>query len=636
MKVITEREQDFRDIGWEHFSTVEEALPILQEMKYVGLDIETTSLSFMLGEMILLQLGNYEHQFLIDVATVSPKLFKKLIEKKPLLGQNLSFDLVWLYKEGIIPDKIYDTYLAEYVLTMGRRLPEGYRGLGSLVERYCDVVIDKSMQKNIHEVGILNYDALVYSGNDIKYLGQIAEGQQHYIRKYGLGKAVSIENRFCRVVAYMEFSGVRVDKDAWIANVRYNEYDEYKTWLELTEYYKQHDPTPAVFPDSPVNWKSSLQVCEVFEKLGIDVVDPKTGKRTVEEGWIEKQTHPIIPLYLAYRGANKQVTTYGRDWLENILSDGRVHTKYKSMVDTGRTSCGNTKKGPYPNMQNLPNEDRVRRCFIAGSRNVLVACDYSSQESVLLADMSKEPNLLEFYINGGADLHSYAASKIWKHIIGDTPIEEIKDKFKNYRQLAKASNFAIAYGGTGFTISNNLNISKEEGDKVYEEYMKAFPGLAKFFEAQKRRAFNDGFIRVSDYSGRIRFVDGIDDVKHYLGKVDWDKFKEDPLYKEEVNGYQRRRGGIEREAMNSPIQGTAAEMSKLAGVYFFEWILENKLFNKVYIPIFVHDEYVAECPKNKADMVAEALQFCMETAGEEFLSILKIKAEPQIGQSWPK
>lgn len=636
MKVVTNRIEDFVEIGWREFASVEDVLKFFEDKKFVGLDIETTSMSFMLGEITALQLGTYEEQFIIDVATVDIKLFKKLIESKPILGQNLSFDITWLYAAGIIPDRLYDTFLAEYVLTMGLMVPDGYRALGSLVERYCGVVIDKSMQKNIHEVGILNVDAINYAGNDVKYLALIAQGQQERIRKFGLGEAVRLENKFARVVSYMEFSGVKVNKDAWLANVRFNEYEEYRTWKELTDFYQQYDDSPAVFPDLPINWNSSKQVCDAFEAIGIDVTDPKTGKRSVVEGLIEKQDHPIIPLYVAYKGANKQVTTYGREWLNNVLSDGRVHTKYKSMVDTGRTACGNTRMGPFPNMQNLPSEDRVRRCFIAGSRNVLITCDYSSQESVLLADMSQETNLLEFYLKGGADLHSYTAAKVWPHIIKDTPFEEIKTKFPQLRQIAKTVNFALAYGGTGFTISNNLNLPKEEGEKIYSDYMKAFPGLNAFFEKMKKQAFHDGFIRVSRKTGRIRFVDGIDNVNSYLSRVDWKRYKAELEYKEEVTPYQKRRGGIEREAMNSPIQGTAAEMSKLAGVYFLDWIIENKLFGKVLIPIFVHDEYVVECSKTKSEVVAKALQECMELAGEEFLTTLKIKAEPQISQLWEK
>lgn len=638
VSVITNRPESFLEIGWDTFESVDDSIMRLNSEGVIGLDTETTGLSSTLHKLHCIQLGCREFQHVIDTDTVDIKQYKKLIEESSIIMHNGMFDLTFLYKQGIVPRMVYDTYLAEYVLTMGMILPRGSRGLGGVIKKYVGVDIDKSQQASIADTGILNKEAILYSANDVKYLQDVANSQHTLIIKKGLTETVRLENRFSRVLAYMEHCGVKVDKNKWMSNVRKCEYEEYKTWEVLSDYWKEitpNSPDP-IFPDFPINWLSSKQVVEAFSSIGINTFNEAEQKHSVEEGFISKSTHPIIPLYLDYRGANKRVTTYGREWVNNVMPDGRVHTKYKPMVDTGRTACGDTKSGPFPNMQNLPALPLLRSCFVADSRNSLIICDYSSQESVLLADMSQEPNLLEFYLTGGADLHSYTAMKIWPQETAGHDISEIKHKFKDLRQNAKAANFAIAYGGSGFTIAENLGIPPEVGNQVYEAYMQAFPKLGEYFEKKKKEAFNDGYILINNITGRKRFVDRIDDVRREFREVDWSRYKKDAEYKEQVLPIIKRKSAIERESLNAPVQGTAADMSKRAGILFFDWILENKLFDKVKIVIFIHDEWVVECNKSEAEEVGRVLQECMESAGKEFLTRLTIKAEPEISQVWEK
>jgi DNA polymerase-1 len=635
--VVTGDEEKFMNIGWTNYVDVQYVLDYFYGAKSIQVDLETSGSSFKAASIHSMQLGDRDFQFIIDAYTIDLKLFKELIESVVVIGQNLSFDLPFLYNIGIVPKECWDTYLAEYVLTMGLRLPPGSRSLGAIVKKYLDVDMDKSAQSTIADSGLSSWEDVEYSGEDVRYLHDVARMQYKEAQRKKLIQAVRLENEFVKVVSYIEFSGVKVDVLKWMSNVREVEYKEYKAWMELTEFYAQAiglDEAP-VFPSLPVNWLSSKQVVEVMKHFGVNVVED--GKETVDASVLMKELdkHPIVPLYLKYRELNKEVTTYGREWLSNVLSDGKVHTKYKSMVDTGRTSCGDTKFGPFPNMQNLPADSRIRGCFIpSNKRNTFVVCDYSSQESVLLADMSQESNLLEFYLNGEADLHSYAASKIWASEIGSTPLDEVKSKFPEYRQRAKSANFAISYGGSGYTIANNLNIPPAQGEAVYDAYMKAFPGLAKFFEEQKRKVFEKGYILINEKTGRKRFGEGIKDVHSKYINIEWTRYKKDKEYKEECQKVMKQKGGIEREALNTPIQGTAADMSKLAGVKFFNWIVEKKMFGKILIPIFVHDEYVVECSKGNAEKVATKLKECMEDAGNFFLSTLKINAEPVITEQW--
>jgi DNA polymerase I-like protein with 3'-5' exonuclease and polymerase domains len=638
--IVTKDRKRFKDIGWDgKFCAAEDVIRYFSDKKSVQLDIEASGLSFKTSRMYSIAFGDPEHQFVVDLDTVDIQLFKELIQTKLIIGQNLGYDLTFLYDRGIIPDKIWDTFLAEYVLTMGMPPVQGARSLGGLARKYLEVELDKSTQSTIAETGLASASDIHYAAADVRYLTDIAKLQLAESRRLGVEGAINLENEFVRVIAYIEYCGIKVDTDRWMSHVRKIEHDEYKAWVELTEYYLSisGDNTGYTFPMHPVNWNSSPQVIEVLQSLGVPTFDQQSGKDTVDAKFLVKYAdkHPLVPMYLKYREINKEVTTYGREWLKNVLPDGRVHTKYRSMVDTGRTACGDARKGPFPNMQNLPASTEIRNSFIPTTKNhTFVVCDYSSQESVLLADMSKERNLLDFYINGEADLHSYAASKIWTDIIGDTPIADVKKKFPELRQQAKSANFAISYGGSGFTIANNLNIPKKQGEQVYEAYMAAFPGLAAFFEEQKKKVMRSGYILINNVTGRKRFGADIKQVGNRFESIDWSRYKQDAKYKESCLPIIKAKSAIEREALNTPIQGTAADMSKMAGVLFFKWILEKKLFGKVMISIFVHDEYVVECTKGKSEMVAEKLKECMETAGSMFLTTLPIKAEPVISTTW--
>lgn len=639
--VVTNRRDYFRGMGYDgKFCDIAAINRYFADKKSIQLDIEASGMSFKTSKMYSLALGDYENQFIIDAETQDILQVKDLICSKVILGQNLAYDLPFLYEYGIIPNEIWDTFLAEYVLTMGILQERGSRSLGGLIKKYVGIDIDKSTQATIADTGLASVSDIQYAAADVKYLRKIAAAQAVEAERIGVSNAIKLENNFVKVVAYIEYCGVKVDKDLWMSNVRTMEYEEYKAWVELTEMYLEAtnaDNREYRFPDFPVNWNSSQQVIKVMQQFNVPTYDKQSDKHTVDAKILIKHAgiHEIVSKYLRYKEINKEVTTYGREWLNNVMPNGRVHTKYKSMVETGRTSCGDTSIGPFPNMQNLPANAKIRNCFVPTTKNhTFIVCDYSSQESVLLADMSQEQNLLDFYINGEADLHSYAASKIWPDEIKDTPIGDIKKKFPEYRQQAKSANFAISYGGSGFTIANNLNIPKKQGEQVYEAYMKAFPGLAGFFEEQKQKAFKNGYILINEVTGRKRFGNSIKDVARRFNTIDWERFKYDREYKEQCMSAVKAKSAIEREALNTPIQGTAADMSKIAGVLFFKWIVEKKLFGKVMISIFVHDEYVVECTKGKSELVAEKLKECMESAGALFLNKLSIKAEPVITTKW--
>jgi DNA polymerase-1 len=278
---------------------------------------------------------------------------------------------------------------------------------------------------------------------------------------------------------------------------------------------------------------------------------------------------------------------------------------------------------------------------------MLIVSDYSGQEQIVLANKSLDKDLIRFYKEGLGDMHSFIASKIFPEL-SNLSLDEIKDNHKNKRQIAKGAGFAINYGGTGITIAQNLSLSLEEGEEVYKAYFKAFPGLADYFKQEKQRALKLGYIEFNAVSNRKCFIPFFEDFQKLhkeLYETDgfWESYKLEKsqnstifksYFKPKVREYFIKKGDIERMSLNYPIQGTSADITKLAGVYFFRYLLENNLVFKVKLPNVVHDEWIVEAPEDMAESISKILQECMEKAGDVFCKTIKLKADPCVTLNW--
>ena len=604
IKLVTTRPDHY---DWDYFADREELQQFIASVDLLPFDTETTGLSFMDDDLVSWQVGNEEVQYVVDQKTVPVALFKKELTSKTLLGQNLAFDLTFLYKEGIVCKDIQDTLTAEILLSLG--LQQHKRGYGALVERHLGVELDKSVQKTIAQTG-LTREAIQYAGDDVKYLLPLYRAQMELIKKQGMGIAYRLENRFTPVMAYMEFCGIYIDTDEWYNLVRRIEYEEYGAELALNEYIEPYGV-------GEINWASSKQVEELFRtEFDIDTFSKKLRRATVDAGHLLAQKHDIIPLYLDYKQKAKAVSTYGRPFLDYPKSDKRIHTKFKQLVSTGRMSSGDRRVHGAPNIQNLPADENYRKCFKGQGPNRLIVCDYSAQEGVILADVSQEPNMLKFYQEGG-DIHCYVAKQIWPEL---RPLDnsEIKEQHNEKRNIAKTVGFSVAYGGSAFTIASNLNIPTYKAKIIYNAYMDSFPTLGDYFDKVSGAAKNNGYILLHEKTGHKRFIGGWDEWK---GSLHQDKKFEGMMY---------------RQALNTPIQARAAMMTKLAAIYLFDWILDNKRFGKVKLVNMIHDELVVEVHQRKAEEMALVVQDCMVRAGEYILDTLPIKAEPNITKEWTK
>lgn len=657
---------------WEEIE-VQDIISYFKNHKFIALDTETSGLDPHSCELLSIQFGDFNQQFVIEY---SPNILEKL---KPLLLrkdvvwvlQNAKFDLQFFYKHDIILENIFDTYLAEGVLYCGFddvKLPNYVRkSLDVLVLKYCGVLLNKSIRGTINRVGLTD-KVIEYGANDVKYLIPVMTSQMIKIKGDGLWGAVKLDNKFVKVLAYIEYCGIYLNKEKWLAKME----DDSKKLSDMEfalnkwvferfgdKYVNKQLDLFSAAKRCSLNWSSSKQIIPIFKELGVDtkVRDKKTGKMkdSIEAKHIVKQVHvsPLIQMYIDYKKAQKLVTTYGQNFLDAINpKTGRIHATFWQIMNTGRTSCGsgdNKDDDNSINLQNIPSDKITRGCFTNQFENtILVDCDYSQQEDRMYTQLSKEPALIDFYndTTRKRDGHSFTAKLCFPKELKDIPEEEVKHVRPDLRSKAKGAKFAILFGGVGDTIAKNLGLSKEEGDEVYDAYMKAFPKLKEYFDYIKPIVVKNGYVYFNKVTGRRSYYQIFDEYERLSRTIDkqwWENYKqhkfhqtEDFLtyYKPTCKRFFNLRGDLERRALNFPCQGSASDMSKLAGVWFFDWILKENLFNKVKISNFVHDEYLLETPKDIADKCAKALKECMEKAGRVFIDVVPVIAEPEITTVW--
>jgi DNA polymerase-1 len=643
------------------FCSKEQALSLLQTKDTLGFDSETLGFDPYTTDLVTIQLGNDVHQFVIDVKSVDIQFFKELLETKELIGHNLKFDLKFLYHERIIPYKVYDTFLGEKTTRLG--IDSHRCSLDACVYRHLGIVLDKTERKNIN--GKFTPSFILYSALDVAYLHKLKEIQLEILEKQGSLKSIELDNRFVKVLAYIEYCGIKLDESKWRIKMNKTKLDLEKAEAELNEFVLENKMVKFIERQldmfntqvkASVNWNSSQQVVEFFKALGVDtkVVEKGVEKDTIEASHLGKfaKEFPIIGNYLNYKQAQKDLGTYGENWIRLINPvSGRIHTQYKQLMNTGRLSSGGRNKETgeaYPNLQNIPSDEETRSCFVAENGNVIIGCDYTGQEQIVLVNKCLDANLLEFYDKNLGDMHSFVASKMYDELDG-MDLDEIKKKHKDKRQSAKVAGFAINYGGSGIGIADQLGLSVEQGQKIYDAYFAAFPGLKAYFDEAKKFGVDNGYVLISAVTGKKSYVDYYDEfleAKKAVGvKGFWDNYKKHREHKtasyskikQQVSTFFSKKGQIERMSLNYPIQGESAEITKLSCVYFWEdYLLPNNLLFTVKFINTVHDENLVECPESLSGEIANALESAMVKAGAVFCKRVPLKADPCIEKFWKK
>lgn len=395
----------------------------------------------------------------------------------------------------------------------------------------------------------------------------------------------NVEKPLVKVLADMEKTGVLVDRNKII---ELNE--EYSKLAYLYE-QKVYELAGEVF-----NLNSPKQLGVIlFEKIGLPVVKKtKTGYSTDVEV-LEKlsKKHEIADYILKYRSLNKLISTYLDGILEYIMDDGRVRTSFKQMITaTGRLSSVD------PNLQNIPIRSEegknIRKVFVADKNKVFIDADYSQIELRVLAHLSKDSVMIDSFKND-LDIHYKTASEVF-----GVPINEVTN---NQRRSAKAVNFGIVYGISDYGLSKDLNITRNEARQYIDGYLNTYPSIKSYMEEIVNKAKKDGFVTT------------ILDRKRYIPEINSKNFN--------------IRSFGERIALNTPIQGSAADIIKLAMIKVYERLKVEKVNAKLILQI--HDELIVECEESEKETVKKILKNSMENV---YKLDLPLKVDICEGRNW--
>lgn len=404
-------------------------------------------------------------------------------------------------------------------------------------------------------------------------------------------------------------------------------------------------------PKCVVNWSSQKQVIPLFELLGINVetFDKKTKqkKKSIEANVLKPQKNdfPIIPIFLEYQEAAKVVSTYGQNWLNAINpKTGRIHADFHSIgTDTARVSSGG---GVWKlNMQNLPHDPETRACFTSEEGNAWLSADYQSQESRIIASVSKDEKMIDLFEHGCGDVHSLVAYMSYPNIIPrDTKIEDIKKLYHNWRQKAKSIEFAINYGGDYNTISKNDGIPVEEAKEIYDNFMEGFPGIKRYQDYCRAAVMRDGYILLNPLTGHRAHIYDAEELQETRNKMQepgfWEYYQnarrrnpQDEIV-QEVRHYMQRKAASEKQSINYRIQNRGAMCFKLSSIKLFNWIVDHKLIDKVKMCVPAHDEFNLECPVAIKEQVGKVLIDCMIAGGKPFCPNVFLGADIDINDHW--
>ena len=338
--------------------SVKESLELLNSLDVVGVDTETSGIDPHLKELLLVQLGCYDFQVVIDCRTVNILDYKEFLESNRLfLFWNAKFDLKFFLKYKIVIQNIYDGFLAEKLLWLGYPAGMHSMSLKSAGEKYCKIELDKSIRGKIIWAKTLSDDIIEYGADDVKYLAKIKDGQEILLKEKDLLTALAYENKFCPVLAYTEFCGVKLDEAKWKAKMAEDQRKFNEAVSELDNWVVQNYPKYTyvnnqgdlwagfdLTPKCLINWSSPKQVIPLLEEIGFNLTtfDKKTKekKKSVGSDVIEpqKDLSPIAPIYLRYKAAEKLIGTYGQNVLDQINPvTHRIHTNFNQLgTDTGK------------------------------------------------------------------------------------------------------------------------------------------------------------------------------------------------------------------------------------------------------------------------------------------------------------
>lgn len=668
--------------------SVEVSLQLLESCEVLQYDSETDGRDAHVNRILCFQFGSKikGFQIVVDCSTINILLYKRIFETKFIVGQNLKFDLQFLYNYNIIPRKIYDTMIVEQLLYLGySNNPKDPSfisvSLASIAKRRLGVNIDKSIRGEIIWRG-LDSSVIKYAATDVVYLEDIMWSQIKDCRKNHCMVGAKLECDFVPVIAYMEWSGIKLDVALWKQKMIKDQagLEEAKKALDdfvVKTYRKRGEPEdfPFVFvdpqgdlfsgfnlePQCTILWSSSKQVIPFAKFLGFDTIvqDKKTGedKDTVLEKHLKSQKgidDEFLKLYFTYQEYAKLVSSFGQGHIDAINPrTGRIHTNYKQLgADTGRMSSGSKQNNTdlaklkhiktckYPNMQQLPHDAFTRSCFVAEKGNLWVSCDYSAIESRLGADIYNEKSMIDEFLHGSGDMHSLVAKMVFDEL-KNVPVKDIKRLYPDLRSQAKPIEFSQQFGGSAHAIQNAMGCTMEKAEAFANAYAKGFPGIAEFKKKGAAAVRKNGYIVLSPQTGHKTYWWDHDEwLKREAShtKEFWDNYRNyhkgtgDDVHMEVKHHFQAV-SKWERKALNSVTQGLGAVILKDSQIDVFNWVVDNGYFGKILLCNLTHDEANWEFPKEVQEFPS-ILQNKMEKAAAKYCKSLPIPAVPEISTHW--
>lgn len=572
--------------------------------KEISFDTETTSIHPREAELVGMSFCWKKHEaFYLPLPAEREKVinivenFRPLFEMKEMkwIGHNLKYDLIILKNYGFdLTGKYFDTMLAHYAIA-----PEGKKNMELLSQQYLqyqpigiESLIGKKgkNQGNMRDVPIeISKD---YACEDADVTLQLKEIIEPILITEEVKDLFDfVENPLGAVLADMEFLGIRLDKQFL------NNYAE-----ELNLQIKKAEASTYEKAGVTFNLASPKQLGEVlFDKLKLDekAKKTKTGQYATGEDILQKlrQKDPIIEDILTFRTLSKLKSTYA-DALPLLIhpETGRVHTTFnQALVSTGRLSSNN------PNLQNIPIKTEsgreIRKAFIAiDDDHVLLSADYSQIELRIVAAISGDQNMIQAF-QEHRDIHRATAAKVY----GVTEDDVDSDMRRN----AKAVNFGIIYGQSAFGLSENLGISRYEAKEIIENYFREYHSVKKYMDDSIGFAKKHGYVQT--IKGRRIKLPDINSSNHTV------------------------RGFAERLAINAPIQGSAADMIKLAMIKISARLKNESLKSKMILQ--VHDELIFDVPKEELDLVQKIVKEEMESA-IVLDNDVPVVAETGYGRNW--
>lgn len=586
----------------ENENEIEKLISALLGQKEFCFDTETTGLDFHGAEVVGIAFSYTKNTAYYVNLPAEFENAKKLIQKfKPAfenpeilkIGQNIKFDIQMLKPYGInVAGPFFDTMLAHYLLQPEQQ--HNFNFLSRKYLKYNPVEIEELIgpkgkdQKNMREVDPLLIKE--YSGEDADITFQLKGLLYNELKEVELIKiAEEIEMPLIPVLAEMEFAGVSLDTDFL---------NEYAKVLQT----KIQELEQKIFrlSGTAFNVSSPKQLGEIlFDKMKIisNPLKTKTGQYSTSEQELQKLIgkHEIISIILDYRTVQKLQNTYVESLPKLVhTKTSRLHTSFNQAITaTGRLSSTN------PNLQNIPirtAEGReIRKAFVTSSNeNLILSADYSQIELRLIAAMSGDENMIEDF-RKGADIHSATASKIFNI--------DISDVTKDMRSQAKSANFGIIYGISSFGLAQNLSISRSDAKNLIDNYFKSYPKVKEYMD--KQIAFARDHEYVTTLFGRRRYLADINSRNAIV------------------------RGNAERNAINAPIQGTAADIIKLAMINIFRRLESEKLKSSMILQ--VHDELVFNVHQNELETLKKLVKSEMENAIKLSVPLL---VEIGYGNNW--